>query len=195
MLSGRLRACLIRLIGDRDGVSAIEFSVIAPILLLILMGSIELPRAYMIGKRLDNAASTMADLISRGSYADLKPVSRRDERDLQPLRREPCEHRADGGGDLQRRHRGDDQGLLQCRIQRPGPHGGLLARRTAPGMTRNGDRFVVSEVTMIYHPIFPVLSKLTGWTFRYKKIWPVRGGEIYNGQNEVVLPGGKPCPA
>ena len=37
MLSGRLRARLIRLIGDREGVSAIEFSVIAPILLLILI--------------------------------------------------------------------------------------------------------------------------------------------------------------
>ena len=58
MLSGRPRACLIRLIGDREGVSAIEFSVIAPILLLILMGSIELPRAYMIGKRLRPSSSS-----------------------------------------------------------------------------------------------------------------------------------------
>ena len=71
MLRGCTRAGLLRFISCRDGVSAIEFSMIAPILLLVFMGSIELPRAYMIGKRLDNAATTMADLISRGSYTDL----------------------------------------------------------------------------------------------------------------------------
>ncbi len=40
----------------------------------MFMASIELPRAYMIGKRLDNATATMADLISRGNYTDLSPV-------------------------------------------------------------------------------------------------------------------------
>ena len=61
-------------------------------------------------------------------------------------------------------------------------------------LDRAGDRFVMSEVTMPYRPIFPVFSSLVGWTFRYKRTWPVRGGDIYNGQSEIVLPSGKPCP-
>jgi hypothetical protein len=64
-----------------------------------------------------------------------------------------------------------------------------------PGMNRKGDRFVISELTMPYRPIFPLFTYLSNWKFRYKKTWPVRGGEVYNGQNEIVLPGGKPCPA
>ena len=74
MLSGGLRTGLIDFSASRSGVSAVEFSLIAPILLLMFMASIELPRAYMIGKRLDNATATMADLISRGNYTDLSPV-------------------------------------------------------------------------------------------------------------------------
>ncbi|MFC6742604.1 TadE/TadG family type IV pilus assembly protein [Methylobacterium tardum] len=74
MLSGGLRTGLIDFTASRNGVSAVEFSLIAPILLLMFMASIELPRAYMIGKRLDNATATMADLISRGNYTDLSPV-------------------------------------------------------------------------------------------------------------------------
>ncbi|MEE7446799.1 TadE family protein [Methylobacterium radiotolerans] len=195
MLSGRLRARLIRLIGDRDGVSAIEFSVIAPILLLILMGSIELPRAYMIGKRLDNAASTMADLISRGSYADLKPVFAATSAISNPYDVSRASIVLTAAGTYSDGTAATTKVCSSAESNGRARTAGSSLGEPPPGMTRNGDRFVVSEVTMIYHPIFPVLSKLTGWTFRYKKIWPVRGGEIYNGQNEVVLPGGKPCPA
>ncbi|MBN4095560.1 MULTISPECIES: TadE/TadG family type IV pilus assembly protein [Methylobacterium] len=195
MLSGRLRAHLIRLIGDREGVSAIEFSVIAPILLLILMGSIELPRAYMIGKRLDNAAATMADLISRGSYADLKPVFAATSAISNPYDVSRASIVLTAAGTYSDGSSAATKVCSSAESNGQARTAGSSLGAPPAGMTRNGDRFVVSEVTMTYHPIFPVLSNLTRWTFRYKKIWPVRGGEIYNGQSEVVLPGGKPCPA
>ena len=82
----------------------------------------------------------------------------------------------------------------------PGPSGvagsQIYSGTGAPpaGLDQPGDRFVMSEVTMPYRPLFPVFTSLVGWTFRYKRAWPVRGGDVYNGQSEVVLPGGKPCP-
>ncbi|AIQ90228.1 MULTISPECIES: TadE/TadG family type IV pilus assembly protein [Methylobacterium] len=195
MLSLRPRAGLTGLIGSRDGVSAIEFSVIAPILLLILMGSIELPRAFMIGKRLDNASATMADLIARGSYADLKPVFAATSAISNPYDVSGASIVLTAAGTYSDGSSATTKVCSSAESNGQAYAAGTSLGPPPPGMTRNGDRFVVSEVTMIYNPIFPVLSKLTRWTFRSRKVWPVRGGEIYNGQSEVVLPGGKPCPA
>lgn len=195
MLSGRLRAGLIRLIGNREGVSAIEFSMIAPILLLILMGSIELPRAYMVGKRLDNATATMADLISRGSYADLKPIFAATGAISNPYDVSSASIVLTAAGTYSNGSSPTTKVCSSAESNGQAYAAGASLGAPPAGMTQNGDRFVVSEVTMVYRPIFPVLSKMTSWTFRYKKVWPVRGGDIYNGQSEVVLPGGKPCPA
>lgn len=195
MLSGRRRAGLIRLIGNREGVSAIEFSMIAPILLLILMGSIELPRAYMVGKRLDNATATMADLISRGSYADLKPIFAATGAISNPYDVSSASIVLTAAGTYSNGSSPTTKVCSSAESNGQAYTAGASLGAPPAGMTRNGDRFVVSEVTMVYRPIFPVLSKMTSWTFRYKKVWPVRGGDIYNGQSEVVLPGGKPCPA
>ncbi|MGH1589644.1 TadE/TadG family type IV pilus assembly protein [Methylobacterium phyllosphaerae] len=195
MLRGCTRAGLLRFISCRDGVSAIEFSMIAPILLLVFMGSIELPRAYMIGKRLDNAATTMADLISRGSYTDLKPVFDATSVIANPYDVTRASIVLTAAGTYSTGSSATTQVCSSAESNGQAYATGASLGPPPPGMTRNGDRFVVSEVTMAYRPLFPVLTKLAQWTFRYRKVWPVRGGEVYNGQSEVVLPGGKPCPA
>ena len=51
------------MITDQSGVSAMEFALIAPVMILLFMGSIELPRAYTTGQHANRAARSMADLI------------------------------------------------------------------------------------------------------------------------------------
>ncbi len=71
MLTGNICSLSILFAGSRKGRVPSNSVLIAPFLILLFMVSIELPRAYTIGKRLDNATATMGDLISRGNYKDL----------------------------------------------------------------------------------------------------------------------------
>ena len=50
---------------DSAGVAAVEFGLIAPILLLMLMGVIELSRAISIDRKFGAVTSTIADIVAR----------------------------------------------------------------------------------------------------------------------------------
>lgn len=189
-----LRRRLTGFAADRAGVSAIEFSMVAPILLLTFMAVIEVPRAYMIAKRLDHATATMADLISRGSYIDLSPVFAAVNAIANPYDASGASIVLTAAGTYQSDATAKAQVCSSAESNGTARVVGSSLGPPPPGMTRNGDRFVLSEVTMTYRPVFPVFSFLARHTFRYSRTWPIRGGEVYFGQNEVVMPGGKPCP-
>lgn len=57
----RLKALLHR----RDGMAAVEFALIAPAMLVIYVGSIELTMLMMADRKLTLATSTMGDLVAR----------------------------------------------------------------------------------------------------------------------------------
>jgi len=52
---------------DEDGVSAIEFALIAPFLALLYFGAIELSLMMQTDRRVTSAASTMGDLVARAA--------------------------------------------------------------------------------------------------------------------------------
>ncbi|WP_161784942.1 TadE/TadG family type IV pilus assembly protein [Hoeflea sp. BAL378] len=54
-----------RLRGDRSGVGAVEFALIAPVLIVLYMGSLEVSVAMSVNKKLARAASTVADLVTQ----------------------------------------------------------------------------------------------------------------------------------
>ncbi|MDP2118915.1 MAG: pilus assembly protein [Hoeflea sp.] len=54
-----------KLRGDRDGVGAVEFALIAPVLIILYMGSLEVSVAMSVNKKLARAASTVADLVTQ----------------------------------------------------------------------------------------------------------------------------------
>lgn len=56
-------------LGER-GVAAVEFALIAPIMVLMLFGSTELTQAITIDRKVTIAASTIADLVTQGSTLD-----------------------------------------------------------------------------------------------------------------------------
>jgi len=60
-----LRRAALKLRGDRSGVGAVEFALIAPVLIVLYMGSLEVSVAMSVNKKLARAASTVADLVTQ----------------------------------------------------------------------------------------------------------------------------------
>ncbi|RZJ17675.1 MAG: pilus assembly protein [Brevundimonas sp.] len=50
---------------DRDGVAAVEFALIAPVMIVLYFGMCEFCQAYMAHKRMGHVASTVADIVAR----------------------------------------------------------------------------------------------------------------------------------
>ncbi len=66
-----------RALSDRRGVSAIEFAFIAPVLIALYVGAVQLGNALTINRRVFSVASTTADLA-----AQVKSVSTGDLQDI-----------------------------------------------------------------------------------------------------------------
>lgn len=64
-----------RLLRDRRGVSAVEFALIAPVMITIYFGLIEFSQGYMAERRASHVASMVADLVAQSggtNIADLE---------------------------------------------------------------------------------------------------------------------------
>src|SRR5690606_2817181 len=59
-----------KLRGDRSGVGAVEFALIAPVLIVLYMGSLEISVAMSVNKKLARASSTVADLVTQDESVD-----------------------------------------------------------------------------------------------------------------------------
>lgn len=70
----RLRRGLRRLIGDREGVSLIEFAFMAPILVSLLIGSFEIARFVLLNQKLNRLASNSSDLVTRSETMSEKEL-------------------------------------------------------------------------------------------------------------------------
>lgn len=56
--------------GDKTGVGAVEFALIAPVLIMLYMGSLEVSVAMSVNKKLARATSTVADLATQETSVD-----------------------------------------------------------------------------------------------------------------------------
>jgi Flp pilus assembly protein TadG len=73
---GRLSGILSRLRGDRRGVGAIEFAFIAPVMIVLYIGAVEVSVAMSANKKLARASSTIADLITQGGQTDKSELTK-----------------------------------------------------------------------------------------------------------------------
>ena len=67
LVMSNLRRCFDRLIQDERGVSAVEFAFIAPLMLSLYLGAVEVSQAIGAGRKVTLTARTVADLISQVS--------------------------------------------------------------------------------------------------------------------------------
>ena len=63
-----------RLLRDRRGVSAIEFALIAPVMITIYFGLIEFSQGYMAERRASHVASMVADLVAQSGGTNIKDL-------------------------------------------------------------------------------------------------------------------------
>ena len=63
-----------RLLRDRRGVSAIEFALIAPVMITIYFGLIEFSQGYMAERRASHVASMVADLVAQSGGTNISDL-------------------------------------------------------------------------------------------------------------------------
>jgi Flp pilus assembly protein TadG len=59
-----------RFVRDRRGLAALEFALIAPMMILVLFGSVELTELLATNRRAENTAASVADVISRDTVIE-----------------------------------------------------------------------------------------------------------------------------
>lgn len=176
------------------GIAALEFALVSPVLILVLMGTIELPRAYGTSQGLIRSARTMADLISRGGVSTVDDVYAAGAAVTYPY-------------DTSR------AGIVLTAVG-VYQQGTALVAKVCSSVARNatarvvgsvlgappeaessvGARYVMAETTVPYAPIFGIFPVLNTLTFAKQATWPMRG-TASGGSLETILPGGKACPA
>lgn len=60
-----LREKVSKLVGDKSGVAALEFALIAPLLITLYLGTMEISNGLQMNKKVSRAASTVGDLITQ----------------------------------------------------------------------------------------------------------------------------------
>ena len=76
----RIRLAILRWSCAEDGVAAIEFAFIAPVMMIMFFGTLEAGRAYSMYRRFNNTANMIGDLVTRENKVvhqrgDLRPYS------------------------------------------------------------------------------------------------------------------------
>lgn len=91
-MTRRASAIFARLIADRRGVSAVEFALIAPVMILIYFGLTEFSQAYMAQRRTGHTAAMVADLVAQGdktSPTAIQPVFAIGQMIMKPFSADP----------------------------------------------------------------------------------------------------------
>ncbi|SOR28677.1 protein of unknown function [Methylorubrum extorquens] len=193
--TGRRAAAATHAFGRAEGgVSAIEFAFIAPVLVILFIAAIEIPRAIATNNRLAQATIAMADLASKNDYADINDVFAAAQVVAAPYSLTGTGIVLTAGGVYQV---GNDFVARVCSSVQWGDKARIVGSDIGPppaGTASKGDRFVMAETRLSYRPLFSFFPVLNTLTFTGKAAWPVREGIATNGQAEVVLPSGKPCP-
>ena len=178
----------------QGGASAVEFAFLAPLLLLLFAAAIEIPRAFATNTLLAQATLAMADLISKNDYSDINDVFAAADVGAAPYTLSGAGIVLTAGGVYQV---GNTFVARTCSSVQQRDKARIVGADIGPppaGTASKGDRFVMAETRLTYQPLFAFFPLIKDMTFTGKAVWPVREGVARNGQAEVVLPGGKPCP-
>lgn len=176
------------------GATALEFAFVTPLLMLLFMGAIEVPRAIATQNRVSQATIAMADLISRQDQTRIEDVYAAAPLVAAPYSVTGLGIRLTAGGVYQDGNHFIAKVCSSLQRSDTARDVGSVLGPPPAGTASKGDRFVMVETQLAYRPLFSFFPVLKGLIFTGKTVWPVREGISYNGQPEVVLPGGKPCP-
>jgi Flp pilus assembly protein TadG len=196
--------------GARSGVAAIEFALIAPLMLALLVGGSEIARATMNVRRVSVLTRTLADLTSLGDTVSpmasgtMGDIFTASKLVLTPFSASGVAMRVSAIGVYVV---GNTRTIRVCSSSGSNivarPVGVAGADLVIPSVyNRNGMRLVVAEVSMTYAPMLGTsYAQLFGaatssFPITRTVVWPTRQGTPYTSgaDDEVVLPSGSACP-
>ena len=161
------RGFLTRLRGDRRGVSAVEFALIAPVILLFYFGLAEFCQAFMAQKRMGRTAATVADLVTQNetvTVADVTDVFEVGRLMMRPFPSAPLEQRVTA---LTRRTDGQVR-VDWSRAQGMTARGAGSTVEIPDGLIAADESLVMTEITYDYEsPFGEMLPGLTRFSHTY----------------------------
>ena len=152
---------------DRRGVSAIEFALIAPLMLVIYFGLVELCQGYMANRRAGHPASIVADLVAQAdetSTQDLTSVFAIGDMIMRPFPSAPLSIRVSSvtrdtnGVARVDWSRGNNKALTALSK-------GSAVTDLPSGLIENGESLILGETEFVYTSAFAQIIK-TPITFR-----------------------------
>lgn len=162
-----MSSLLKRLRGDRRGVSAVEFALLAPIMIAFYFGLCEFCQAFMAQQRMGHASATVADLVTQTqgvTQADIDDIFSVGEVIMSPFPAESLRQRVTS-------LTMDDQGRAKVDWSRgdgmsPRSEGATVA--IPEGLIGEDESVVMTEVEYDFDsPIDFVLPTLTEFTNTY----------------------------
>ncbi|MCJ2032952.1 TadE/TadG family type IV pilus assembly protein [Methylobacterium sp. J-068] len=194
---------------DAAGVSALEFALILPIMLLLLVGMTEMSNGIDAWRKVTLLSRAVADLTAQGdkqnpmSAATMADILKSSKLVLRPFDATNAQIVVSAlGVDIKNL-------ALKPRVCSSAATANAKARAVGvasdlnvpPGFQVTGTRYILAEVTMPYAPMLgsALVNQLGGSNGQITLVvstpWPTRGGQPYglNPNSEVILPNGSPC--
>ena len=197
-------------VGNTAGASAVEFALILPIMLTLLIGMSEMAHAIDNWRKVTLLGRTVADLTSQGDSSD--PIASTTMTDIMGAASAVLRPFGTANVKIVVSALGVDTtaSVTSPRVcssiatsNAKARVTGVASDLTIPvGFNTNGNRYVIAEVTMPYSPMVgaSLVKFATGsGTITVSSVfpWPVRNGAVHNSKTstpEVTMPGGTPCP-
>lgn len=153
---------LIRSFGaDRSGVTIIEFALVVPVVLFMLLGMFDMGRYMLINQKLDRAAATMSDLTSRPSSISAAEVNQLMIAAIEVV--QPFDLATKGGVIISSIYKNPgDPAEVTWQIRGAGPtlppsmfgSNGDAANMPAGFVVRDNENVITAEIYFQYEPIF-----------------------------------------
>lgn len=154
---------------DVRGIAAVEFGFIAPILIVMLLGTIEVTRAISIDRRFSLVTSTVADLITREealTATDVNAIYDVAAQIMRPYEVTPLKISIVPVAAIKT----GTNVVYPITTNRPGYNGGTVPARCqayalAPGMLAEKESLIIVEGTYTFSPLFAgFLMHGVNWT-------------------------------
>ena len=156
-----------RLRGDLRGVSAVEFALLAPVMIAFYFGLAEFCQGYMAQKRMGHASAVVADLVAQSdaiTSTEASDIFKVADLVMQPFSSSPLKQRASS---LTR----DSYGVVRVDWSQGS---GMTERSTGStvtipdGLIENGESVIMTEVTYDYDsPVDYLMPSITRFSQTY----------------------------
>lgn len=190
----RLDAAVRRIRDARDGVAALEFAIILPVMLLLYVGMAQITTALSMDRKVTLLSRTVADLVGRAGEADaasLQDMMRAAAHVLAPY--DPDEVSIAISSVVVE---DDGDGGVEAAVCWSFANANGTVRtegETMPipaGFGTTNTSFILTQVRLPYRPLLSLDNLFSAITLSDDTVWPVRNSDEVRFDDTSCLPGG-----